>query len=309
MGALLSGYVFFLLIAGAVAIWVANSITEPLEQLREHLQELRIDQLEPLDWERQDEIGRLVQAYNTALGALADSTERLRQSERESAWREMAKQVAHEIKNPLTPMKLSLQYLQRAAGQQPDRVEQLLPGTLNTLLEQIDSLDRIATEFSHFARMPKAENEHFDLRSIVRAAYDLFGEQASEELHYELELPEIPAPVFADRKQLLRVLNNLLQNAHQAIPSGRRGSISMRLVSNQPHTWTIEVVDNGSGIPESIRDRVFTPNFTTKSSGMGLGLAMCKAIVEQAGGEITFTTTPDVGTLFSVTLPAVPAAV
>jgi two-component system, NtrC family, nitrogen regulation sensor histidine kinase NtrY len=302
IGTLLSLYVFLLLIAGALAIAVANSITRPLAAIGERLRSFQLGNNEPLHWEGEDEIGRLVAEYNQMAAKLEESAEKLRQSEREGAWREMAKQVAHEIKNPLTPMKLSIQYLQQVQRSEPERARSMIERVSKTLVEQIDNLARIAAAFSDFAKMPAAQNETIDLAEVVRSAYHLFADQEQPGARFDLSLPEAPLEACADKGQLLRVLSNLLQNALQAIPEGREGVIGLELRRVGAFAQ-IAVRDNGSGIPASLHDKVFQPNFTTKSSGMGLGLAMCRDIAEMAGGRLYFETEEGKGTAFFLELP------
>lgn len=302
MGALFNVYVFLLLMGGALAIAVANSITRPLAAIGDKLRSFSLGNNEPLEWGSPDEIGDLVEAYNQMIAKLEESTEKLRQSEREGAWREMAKQVAHEIKNPLTPMKLSIQYLQHAQRSDPERAAAMIERVSQTMIEQIDGLTHIATEFSNFAKMPRAENETLALNQVLASVYNLFTEHQEPAEDIELILPEKTLRAFADKKQLVRVLTNLVKNAQQAIPEGRKGRIALQLF-RQEGCSVIKVSDNGAGIPEEARAKVFQPNFTTKSSGMGLGLAMCKGIVEAAGGRLYFETQPGVGTDFFVELP------
>lgn len=303
IGNLLNLYVFLLLIAGALAITVANSITRPLMKIGEKLRSFQLGRNEPLEWDSEDEIGRLVEAYNDMIQKLEESAEKLRQSEREGAWREMAKQVAHEIKNPLTPMKLSIQYLEHARRSDPEQATAMIGSVAQTLIEQIDGLARIATEFSNFAKMPKAQPEALDLRAVLKSVYRLFTEHQEPTERIELLLPEGAAPAFADRGHLVRVLNNLIKNAQQAIPDDGQGHIQVQLTSG-PEEHLITVADNGTGIPEAVQAKVFQPNFTTKSSGMGLGLAMCKNMMTAAGGDIYFETKAGAGTTFFVKLPA-----
>lgn len=302
IGKLLNVYVFLLLIAGAIAITVANSITRPLMKIGAKLRSFRLGENEPLEWDSEDEIGKLVAEYNAMIQKLEESAEKLRTSEREGAWREMAKQVAHEIKNPLTPMKLSIQYLQHAQKSDPERAAAMIGSVSRTLIEQIDSLTRIATAFSNFAKMPQAENERFLLNEAVQTTYQLFTEHQEPEEDFHLELPEELLHVFADKNHVNRVLTNLLKNAQQAIPAERQGKIVLSLERSGEQA-KISVQDNGSGISEEVQPRVFQPNFTTKSSGMGLGLAMCKSMMEAAGGRIGFETVLGGGTTFTVTLP------
>lgn len=302
IGRLLNVYVFLLAIAGVIAIFVANSITSPLSQIGEKLKEVKIGKKnEPLEWTTNDELGALIDEYNKMIKKLEDSTMLLAQSERESAWREMAKQVAHEIKNPLTPMKLSIQYLQHAYHSNPANMESMLKRVSNTLIEQIDNLSHIATEFSNFAKMPRAENERFELNLLVQSVYDLFSEQ--EEMDMSIMLPSDPVMVFADKNQLMRVFNNLIKNAMQAIPEDRRGAIEVHLRQLDNKLVQLEVKDNGSGISMDMEEFIFVPHITTKSSGTGLGLAISKSIIEALDGSIYFKSEEGVGTSFFVELP------
>jgi signal transduction histidine kinase len=301
-GTLINSYAFLLLMTGAVSILIANSITRPIAEVGDKLKVLQLGKNMPIDWKSHDEIGELVSEYNRMIEKLAQSTEQLRQSEREGAWREMAKQVAHEIKNPLTPMKLSIQHLLRAAQANPQETPALLQRVSATLIEQIDGLARIATEFSGFAAMPAPHNDTFSINDTVQSVFNLFADGIEKGASLHLELPQQTLLVCADRDHMVRVLNNLLKNALQAIPDGRHGNIQVMLQRKDNYA-IIQVRDNGTGIPEAMRERVFQPNFTTRSSGTGLGLAMCKNIVEAAGGRIYFQSTTQVGTDFFVEIP------
>jgi len=212
----------------------------------------------------------------------------------------MAKQVAHEIKNPLTPMRLSIQHLQRALQTNAPNLKDLTQKVAATLLEQIDNLSHIASEFSTFAIMPKAVNEHLVLNDILENVTRLFKE--NEQAEIDLQTPREQIEVFADKNQLLRVFNNLIKNALQAIPSDKEGKVEISL-ERYDHRAVVKVRDNGMGIPDDQREKVFVPNFTTKSSGMGIGLAMSKNIVESAGGYIWFETALNRGTTFFVEFP------
>ena len=296
-------YVFLILISVIVALFISNRITEPLRFIRESLRNLKLDQTNrAIDWQSNDEIGELVDEYNRTLNELVRSAELLAKSERESAWREMAKQVAHEIKNPLTPMKLSIQMLQRSMADGAEDLNERIERTSKTLIEQIDTLSNIATEFSSFAQMPKSVVEDVDLVSVLKNVANLHQNSAA---NVSLELSGIEAAtVQADKEQALRVFTNLVKNGTQAIPEDREGKIQLKL-SRSGGQWLVEVSDNGSGIPEELKDKIFVPNFTTKSSGMGLGLAMVKNIVETANGNIWFESTANEGTSFYVSFPAV----
>ncbi|MEL6924810.1 MAG: ATP-binding protein, partial [Bacteroidota bacterium] len=303
MGFIINAFAFLLLIAGAIAIYIANSITKPLDQVGMKLKQFQLGgKNELLTWKTaDDEIGALIGEYNRLAQKLEESAELLAQSERDAAWREMAKQVAHEIKNPLTPMKLSIQYLRHAYQSNPTDIEPLLKRVSSTLIEQIDNLAQIATEFSSFAKMPRAQNSRFLINDLVNSVHELFS-KGEKETELSLHLPEEEIFVFADKNQLMRVLNNLIKNAVQAIPDDRPGKVAVKLFK-EADTAVIQVSDNGSGIPKEMMDKVFVPNFTTKSSGTGIGLAISKNIIESVNGQIYFKTVLDQGTDFFVKLP------
>ncbi len=298
MGTLLNVYVLLFLVAGIVALFVGNSVTQPIVAIGEKLKQVKLGtKNEPLTWENDDEIGALVSEYNKMIKELENSAKLLAQSNREMAWREMARQVAHEIKNPLTPMRLSIQHLQRAYQTDPEQINRLS----KTILEQIDNLSHIASEFSNFAKMPRAKNEYFELDGLVASVYDLFKERDNMDIQLDIR-PGKPTTVFADKKQIMRVFNNLIKNAIQAIPEERTGEINV-IMEREGENVVVKIEDNGIGIPEEKQSSIFVPNFTTKSSGTGLGLAMSRNIVENANGSIFFDTKERVGTTFYVELP------
>ena len=223
----------------------------------------------------------------------------LARTQKETAWREMAKQVAHEIKNPLTPMKLNIQLLQRAVQSDPEGASTMVAKVSKALIEQIDALSTIASEFSNFAKMPVAKNEEVNLNQLVQNVTELFSGQ---DTHIQLSMCQEECTVFADKDQIIRVLNNVMKNAIQSIPDERDGSIQIQLIK-ESNMAKIAVKDNGIGIPENQFDEIFIPNFTTKSSGTGIGLAMSKNIVEMAKGTIYFDSKVDSGTTFYIELP------
>lgn len=305
LGTLLNVYVLFLMLAGTAALLIARSVTSPLAVIADKLRQVKLDQQnEPLEWKIRDEVGELVQRYNQMIVDLEENKQALERTERETAWRDMAKQVAHEIKNPLTPMKLSIQLLQKLFTLDPEKARKKLDSTIQSLIEQIDNLAHIASEFSNFAKMPTAYNEEFNLSELVQSVFQLFKEegQHNEAIELTLDCQNPSAWVFADKNQLMRVLNNLLKNAIQAIPEHVRGNIHLQLTTTTKKA-IIAVKDNGTGISEEGKKRVFVPYFTTKSSGSGIGLAMCKNIVEQANGSIYFESKEGEGTTFFVEIP------
>lgn len=301
MVTLVNVYVLLLIVAGIIAFFVSKSITSPLATIAGKFKSIKLGiNNEPIAWTHEDEIGLLVGEYNKMLNELEKSAELLARSERESAWRDMAKQVAHEIKNPLTPMRLSIQHLQRAMQTKAANLNELTLRVTATLLEQIDNLSHIASEFSNFAVMPKAINEDVELNDILANVASLFKENEVAEI--QLMLPEEKIIIFADKNQLLRVFNNLVKNALQAIPSDRSGLVQI-ILEKTDHRAVVKVIDNGIGISDDKKEKVFVPNFTTKSSGMGIGLAMAKNIVESAGGYIWFESEVDKGSIFFVEFP------
>ena len=301
LSALLNVYVFLLLFASLLAIAVANSVSKPLQALVEKLKTFRLGKTNPsIQWENNDELGMLIHQYNELVQKLDESAQLLAQTEREVAWREMAKQVAHEIKNPLTPMKLSIQYLQLSINKEEDELRDLIQKTSNTLVEQIENLSHIASEFSNFAKLPQAENEALVLNDLVASVHELFRKSGDIRFNLYISLDEIK--VFADKSHLLRVFNNLLKNAIQSIPGGRKGEITIKL-SREEEMAVVKIKDNGQGIPAEMHAKVFYPNFTTKTSGTGLGLPICKSIIESFGGKIYFDTLVNVGTTFTIELP------
>jgi two-component system, NtrC family, nitrogen regulation sensor histidine kinase NtrY len=302
MMAFINIYVFLIIIGFFIALIVSNYITRPLRLLTIRLGNLTLGTSnEKLEWKRNDEVGRLVEEYNRKVDELTKSADILAQSERESAWREMARQIAHEIKNPLTPMKLSVQYLQKSWEEKPSDWEYRIRRFTATMIEQIDSLSFIASEFSDFARMPDPKNEKLELNEIVRNAVDLYKSMTMIRIDFTSMVEQ--AFVFADRKQLMRVFTNLINNSIQAIGEENSGLIQIDLQTlNKIHVLTI--TDNGSGISADQAGKIFQPNFTTKSGGMGLGLAIVKNIVITSGGDIGFKSDPDKGTVFTISFPS-----
>lgn len=294
---------FIFLIAGIVALFITNRITRSFSFISNKMKEVNLGKMnEAIDWKRNDEIGELVQEYNKMVGKLDESANALAKSEREGAWREMARQVAHEIKNPLTPMKLSLQYLQKAISNNADNVRELTGSVAQTLVEQIDHLNQIAGEFSQFANIGNPRNEVFDLHEVLYVVTQLYG--VNDRVH--LDCTPLPHPVLinADRTHINRLFTNLIQNAIQAVPEDRIAIIEVE-EELRGNKILVKVKDNGLGISDEMRSKIFTPNFTTKTSGTGLGLAMCKGIVEQAKGQIWFETSAGEGSTFYVELPVV----
>lgn len=301
--ALINIYGLLFLISVIIAVFFANYLSEPLRLIRQKLKNLQFGKsYETIHWNSNDEIGELVKEYNNKVIELEANAQKLAKSERESAWREMAKQVAHEIKNPLTPMKLSVQHLQRFAESDTKTLSEKIKSTSQMLIEQIDSLANIADAFSNFAKMPKANTEKIDLIPIINNTVDLFTKEESDEFTITFRTKLNKAFVVADKNQLIRVFTNLIKNATQAIPSNRKGEINIYL-SEENDQYKIEITDNGTGIDDKQKDKIFIPSFTTKNKGMGLGLAMVKNIIENVDGSISFTSKPNELTVFCIMLP------
>ena len=292
---------FIVLIAGVIALFITNRITLSFSVISNKMKEITLGETnEEIEWTKEDEIGELVKQYNKMVRQLEESASALAKSEREGAWREMARQVAHEIKNPLTPMKLSIQYLQKAIQNNQPNVKDLTTAVASTLIEQIDHLSKIAADFSQFANIGNNRVEEVDLHHVISSLLDLYSANPKVEVTWNPVLVE--AVMRVDKTHMNRLLTNLLTNAVDACSEREKCLvvITEKLVDND---LLLSITDNGDGIPKEMQSKIFTPNFTTKTSGTGLGLAMCKGIVEQAGGHIWFETKVGVGTTFFVQLP------
>lgn len=290
---------FIFLIAGVIALFITNRITRSFSLISDKMKEINLGKTnEEIIWKRDDEIGELVKEYNKMVNKLEASARALARSEREGAWREMARQVAHEIKNPLTPMKLSIQYLQKSIDNNNGNIKELTASVAKTLVEQIDHLSKIAFDFSQFANIGNIHPERFNLIEVLASLKELY--QLNE--HVTVIFQEMPGSVilYSDKTQMNRLFTNLFQNALEAC-SNHPCRIEVNVRSEEKKV-IISVTDNGEGILPEMKSRIFAPNFTTKSSGTGLGLAMCKGIVEQAKGNIWFETS-EKGTTFFVELP------
>ena len=287
------------LLLGIVSIFIAyllsNYITGSLNAIGQKLKNIRINEPNPpLKWRFDDEIGTLVDEYNRMLAALEESAVRLAKTERESAWQEMAKQVAHEIKNPLTPMRLNVQYLERTLKcENPEKLKEFT----ESMISQIDTLSSIAEAFARFASMPDLHFERFPAKVIVQRTTALYP---GYKIDFVCEDPE--AEIYGDKDQLVRVMNNIINNAIQAIPEERHPQIRVRLEQKEGEV-IISVSDNGCGIAEEQGDKIFEPRFTTKTKGMGLGLAMVKNIIDGFGGKVWYNSKLGVGTTFYISLP------
>ncbi|MEP6616553.1 MAG: ATP-binding protein [Ginsengibacter sp.] len=294
---------FIFLIAGIIALFITNRVTRSFSVISDKMKEVNLGQVnEFITWNRKDEIGELVDEYNKMVKKLDTSAEMLAKSEREGAWREMARQVAHEIKNPLTPMKLNLQYLQMAIDSNLPNVHEISMYVSKVLVEQIDHLSQIASDFAQFADIGQSKNQLFNLNESLKHVTSLYS--TNDRLNIKLKHIKRAIVIDADKTQINRVFTNLLQNAIQAVPEERKTEIEIDTNVVDNHV-IVSVKDNGNGIPAEMRGKIFTPNFTTKTSGTGLGLAMCKGIIEKLNGKIWFESEEGEHTTFFVQLPVV----
>jgi len=292
-------YVLMLLIAIVFAYFLSSYITRSIKIISDKIQQTRLtERNEKIILNKaSSEIEILVEAYNSMIDELGESAAKLAKSEREQAWREMAKQVAHEIKNPLTPMRLTVQSFERNSLSKDDKANKKLKEFSQSLIQQIDVLSSIASAFSDFAKMPTQKKEQIEIISVVKFALDIFTEQ------YITYLPQ-EKNIYAnlDKTQLIRIVTNLLKNAIQATENIEHPTIDVHVLSKE-NNLIISVTDNGKGIAEDLKELIFEPKFTTKTSGMGLGLAITKNIIEAYGGSISFTSAEGSGTVFTVVLP------
>lgn len=292
-GNIINIFTFVFILSILIAYFIISKLTKPIVDIADRLHQTGFVQAnQPIEWHTDDEIGTLVKEYNNMLSKLERTKVELARNEKEAAWREMAKQVAHEIKNPLTPMKLTIQHLQRIMSDKEGDKK-----SLDILLSQIDTLDEIVTSFSHFAKMPTPEREPFDLRLVLEKSIDLHVDKQISK-----DLSEGTFMIMGDKKLFGRIFNNLILNAFQAMKAVDDPKLLVTMIQ-QNDQIEIEFRDQGDGIREEIKDKVFTPNFSTKETGSGIGLAVAKRGIEHAGGDIWFNTKEGSGTSFYIQLP------
>jgi two-component system nitrogen regulation sensor histidine kinase NtrY len=299
---LINIYALVFVAIGILAVFLANQITSPLTFIQESIKKTKLGQKnQPIQWSRHDEIGSLIKEYNKMIAALEESAGKLAKSERESAWREMAKQVAHEIKNPLTPLKLGVQLLDKSWREKDPNFENKFQRFYKSFVEQIDSLATIASEFSNFAKMPDTKLERVMLVPVIEQCKDVFLNTDNVEI-YISNLSNKEIFVSGDKDQLLRSFNNLMKNAIEASANKEKSLVYVKISTDTDYVF-VEVEDNGKGIDEDLQEKIFVPNFTTKSSGTGLGLAFVKQAIENAGGSIHFKSSAVSGTTFYLSFP------
>lgn len=293
-------YFFMLLIAFALAYFLSTYITQSLKTISDKINETSLNQKNEkiVIEDNSREINSLIKAYNAMVDKLEESATMLAQSEREQAWREMAKQVAHEIKNPLTPMRLTVQSFQRKFDENDPNLRQKLNDYTKTIIQQIDTMTAVASAFSNFASMPAQQNETLNVVEVVEFSLDIFNEEYITFTSAEAEIITV-----MDRTQLIRIITNLVKNAIQALPEEQEEKSIEVSVQRDEEGVTILVKDNGIGIEPDNQEHIFEPKFTTKTSGMGLGLGIIKNIIENYKGTITFESEYGKGTTFKVTLP------
>lgn len=288
-------FIVLLLLSYFVSEW----LTFPLKFITQSLRKTSLTRINhPLTWTATDEIGMMVKEYNTMLLKLSESKVELEQTQREKAWREIAQQVAHEIKNPLTPMKLTLQQLERALKEGAGSVEKTRKA-IATLLSQVDSLNDIASSFSGFAKMPEPVIVRLDLVVLLKRVVDLHS--PTGEIAFKTSTRE--AVVHGDEQLLTRTFSNLILNGLQSAAAGRSARVRV-VLDRDADKFRIQFQDNGKGIDPEIADRVFLPHFSTKKSGSGLGLAISRQAIHQMNGSISFHTRLNRGTTFTIELPA-----
>ena len=288
-----------ILIAFIIAYFISNFVTKSLDSIGETIKKtnLQNQNIKINIHNTPKEVVTLIDSYNTMIDKLKSSAVKLAKSERETAWREMAKQVAHEIKNPLTPMRLSIQTFERGYRRGEDFSKKRIKEFSESLIQQIDTMSSIATAFSDFAEMPEPKKEKLNVVEVVELAIDIFNR---DQINFTSNSEKIYANF--DRTQLIRVITNLLKNAFQAIPVDRTPKIDVN-ISDDDNFVKISISDNGYGISKTDTEKIFEPSFTTKSSGMGLGLSMIKSIINAYNGDISFNSKTNVGTTFNINFP------
>ena len=299
LGRLGYAYIIMILVAVIFAYFMSKFITKSLKAISDKMYQTRFEKSNkkiPIDGVT-TEIKSLVESYNNMIDDLEESAKKLASSEREQAWREMAKQVAHEIKNPLTPMRLSVQSFQRQFDKNDKNIEKKIDEYSKTIIQQIDTMSKIAEAFSNFAKMPTQNLENINLVEVVERALEIFP---SNEVTFHSSSSQILATV--DKVQINRVVTNLVKNAIQSIPEHKTPKIDVHLDHDQINVF-IQVKDNGTGIEDDIAEKIFEPKFTTKTSGMGLGLPIVKNIIETYNGDISFKTNLGDGTVFTISFP------
>ena len=295
-------FIILAILAVSVAVLISNRISKPIRLLQTALSDLSIGgENKMLNYNKRDEISQLVIAYNNKVEELQKSVEKLAEQEREDAWKKMSRQIAHEIKNPLTPMKLRVQFLERTLSENPEKMKEELKKFTKTMIQQIDSLTYIANQFANFSKLSHQNPTTLSPEMIISDVLNLYSK--TKNITFST-LFNSSKNVISDKDNLPRVFINLIKNAIHSIPESYTGKIEIGFNDTDDNMVEFYVKDNGKGIDEISQERLFEPNFTTKTSGMGLGLPIVKSIIENSGGQIWFKTEKDKGTTFFFTLPS-----
>jgi len=296
--------IIIILLTVVSSIFLLRYLSRPLLKVTERLSKLKIgEELKEIEWERDDELGALVNTYNILIDRLKSGAELLEKSSQEIAWRDMAKQVAHEIKNPLTPMRLTTQHLLRELNKNKNIDKEKLEHYFSMIIQQTDTLTDIAGSFSNFAKINQQEGCPKNLVPIIQNTLASFSENPDISFHFENKTGVENVMSFVNKSQISQVFNNLIKNARQAKKPNEIQSISIEIENHGDKMWQIKVIDTGIGMTDEVKKKLFSPNFTTKTSGTGLGLAMVQRIIDTWGGSITFESIHKVGTTFFITLP------
>lgn len=300
---LITIYLIIILLAGFAAYFISNNFIKSFKLLTQQFRSVQLKHNELLYWPHKDELGVLVNEYNKMIVKVEKMANQLASQERENAWRDLAKQIAHEIKNPLTPMKLNVQYLQNVVKNDDSKNGELTKKVTKRLIEEIENLNFIASEFANFAKMPEPNVETIDVIKSLHSILDLFYNQ-NEKINLSFIEPKESPFIIMDKSYFRRVFTNLIKNAMQAIPDDQFGKVELKIHLNQDKI-IILVKDNGKGIEEHMKEKMFIPYFTTKSSGTGIGLSMTKKMVESSHGKIWFDSKAGEGTIFYVQFPRI----
>lgn len=287
----------------ALAVWlswiISNNLTKAVTKFSDMINRITLFEKdpEPIRYYQNDELNQLVKAYNKMILQIKEQKERLSFQEKEQAWREMAKQVAHEVKNPLTPMKLTIQNFERKFDPEDPTIREKVKTMSKTIVDQIDLVAMVASAFSQFAQLPEKNNEIFDLNKEIKKIINVFSDDS---IYFHSNKSFIMMEM--DKTYLSRIVTNLVANARQAVSDERESIINVDTEQHQKRV-IITVEDNGTGIPEELYNRIFEPNFTSKTSGTGLGLTMVRKMVEDYKGEIHVESEVGKGTKFTIHLP------
>lgn len=292
-------FLFWINISVILFLFLSNYIVKPIRTLKERLNKVKVDgKNEKILWENEDEIGELIESYNVMVDKIEESSLLLKQQERQASWRELAKQVAHDIKNPLTPMKLSIQYLQKLHDKKPEMFDDKFNEIAPSLISQIEGISNIASELNNYSKPMTLQKEKTDLNKCIKDAINLFNSADDVIISYNKSVEE-DCFVCGDEKLFVRILNNMLKNSCQAFYDKEEGHIDIGLTKEEDQ-YIISIKDDGCGIKEENKDKIFTHHFSTKTEGSGIGLTIVKTIIESYDGSISFVSKENEGTTFFI---------